>query len=710
MRKIKIYLTLTIIALTFSLSVSAQGGNFEFSYQGFITDNATPANGNYDLDFRLLSAAVGGTIFDTDQHANVTVTKGVFNVVLNFTGIPIATLSELGGDGFYLEIAVRAAGGGTFTPLTPRSRILPVPLATLAAVAENANRVGGVTASQLVRNNDPRLSDARDPLPGNTGYVQNGTNTQPASNFNISGNGTAGTLTGGIVTAATQFNIGVSRVLASPGAFNFFAGNLAGNSNTTGTGNAFFGVNAGVFNSTGGSNTFVGFEAGRNNNVGANNSYFGKDAGRTGTTGNDNAFFGNDAGQSNTTGSSNSFFGKGAGADNTTAAGNSFFGALAGSSNTTGSNNAFYGFEAGSLNTEAFNNSFFGSNAGKLNIGDRNSFFGTRAGDSNTTGDDNSFFGTDAGGANSTAIGNSFFGARGGASNTTGSSNAFFGFEAGQINTEGSNNSYFGFGAGRGNTTAFNNSFFGAHTGEESTGFSNAFFGAFAGRDNTIGFGNTFLGNASGIDNTTGIENTLVGDLSNVAATGLTNATAVGSRAVVGQSNALVLGSVAGINNASTTINVGIGTTTPQNRLHVNGIIRVETLGSAGTTSLCRNASNQISTCSSSLRYKNSIEPYLDGFEIVNRLHPIAFIWKDGGMRDLGLGAEDVEKVEPLLVTYNEKGVAEGVKYDRIAVVLLNAIKEQQAQIERQEEKLGSLEARIEELERSAKQRVKKEK
>ncbi len=76
-------------------------------------------------------------------------------------------------------------------------------------------------------------------------------------------------------------------------------------------------------------------------------------------------------------------------------------------------------------------------------------------------------------------------------------------------------------------------------------------------------------------------------------------------------------------------------------------------------------------------------------------------------MRDLGLGAEDVEKVEPLLVTYNEKGEVEGVKYDRVAVVLLNAVKEQQAQIEQQKKLLTAQNARIEKLESSLKLRVK---
>ena len=54
-------------------------------------------------------------------------------------------------------------------------------------------------------------------------------------------------------------------------------------------------------------------------------------------------------------------------------------------------------------------------------------------------------------------------------------------------------------------------------------------------------------------------------------------------------------------------------------------------------------------------------------------------------MHDLGLGAEDVEAIEPLLVTYNAKGEVEGVKYDRIGVVLVNAVKEQQKMIEKQQ-------------------------
>ena len=54
----------------------------------------------------------------------------------------------------------------------------------------------------------------------------------------------------------------------------------------------------------------------------------------------------------------------------------------------------------------------------------------------------------------------------------------------------------------------------------------------------------------------------------------------------------------------------------------------------------------------------------------------------------MGVGAEDVAEIDPRFVTYNDKGEVEGVKYDRIGVVFVNAVKEQQAQIEAQQKEL----------------------
>lgn len=125
------------------------------------------------------------------------------------------------------------------------------------------------------------------------------------------------------------------------------------------------------------------------------------------------------------------------------------------------------------------------------------------------------------------------------------------------------------------------------------------------------------------------------------------------------------------------------------------GLLKLDQIDSglgAGTTQLCRNAALMIATCtSSSLRYKKEIAPFSGGLSLIRRLRPISFTWKMDGSRDLGLGAEDVAKVEPLLVTHNDKGEIEGVRYDRLNVILINAVKQQQEQLERQNQQIDAL-------------------
>ena len=133
-------------------------------------------------------------------------------------------------------------------------------------------------------------------------------------------------------------------------------------------------------------------------------------------------------------------------------------------------------------------------------------------------------------------------------------------------------------------------------------------------------------------------------------------------------------------------------------RIKADGKVVLNTLGTAGSTQLCRNASNQIATCSSSLRYKTQIAPFTFGLNLVERLRPITFNWIADGTKDIGFGAEEVAAVDPLFVTYNANGEVEGVKYDRISVVLVNAINEQQKQIEAQQNQLKQQQGLIEAL------------
>lgn len=124
------------------------------------------------------------------------------------------------------------------------------------------------------------------------------------------------------------------------------------------------------------------------------------------------------------------------------------------------------------------------------------------------------------------------------------------------------------------------------------------------------------------------------------------------------------------------------------------GKLSVSSLGAAGSTSLCRNSSNEIATCSSSLRYKTEVQPFNAGMELVRRLRPVSFKWKSDSAADLGLIAEEVAAIEPLLVTHNQQGEIEGVKYAHLNVVLINALREQQTQITQLQQQLAQQQQR----------------
>lgn len=142
-------------------------------------------------------------------------------------------------------------------------------------------------------------------------------------------------------------------------------------------------------------------------------------------------------------------------------------------------NNTFYGQGAGTNNTGAFN-AFFGSGAGINNAaGSQNSFFGQDAGNANNSGADNTLFGYRAGFQNVTNNFNSFFGSEAG-EQTTACCNAFFGTFSGMFNTTGEGNSFLGAGAGSSNTTEGYNSFIGTMS-DGAEGITNATaLGAFA--------------------------------------------------------------------------------------------------------------------------------------------------------------------------------------------------------------------------------------
>ncbi len=128
---------------------------------------------------------------------------------------------------------------------------------------------------------------------------------------------------------------------------------------------------------------------------------------------------------------------------------------------------------------------------------------------------------------------------------------------------------------------------------------------------------------------------------------------------------------------------VGIGIVNPTTKLYVNGDITANSV--AGT---------------SDARYKTNVMPVTNALEKVKALQGVYFNWnqKDfpqkefGSQKELGFIAQEVEKVVPEVVT-REKNNEEyrAVKYDKIVALLVEAIKEQQKQIDQLQKKIKVL-------------------
>src|SRR5580704_2817567 len=152
--------------------------------------------------------------------------------------------------------------------------------------------------------------------------------------------------------------------------------------------------------------------------------------------------------------------------------------------------------------------------------------------------------------------------------------NAFLGF-AGNTATTGTGNTANGVAALQTNTTGSNNTASGAYALDGNSGSNNTVIGFQAIFGAGTGSFNTALGALSGLTNDssdmTGTNNTFLGIGTAISTGTVSNATAIGANADVGESNALVLGSINGVNGATASTNVDIGTTAPLAALDVAG-------------------------------------------------------------------------------------------------------------------------------------------
>lgn len=90
-------------------------------------------------------------------------------------------------------------------------------------------------------------------------------------------------------------------------------------------------------------------------------------------------------------------------------------------------------------------------------------------------------------------------------------------------------------------------------------------------------------------------------------------------------------------------------------------------------------------------RLKENVRPIKGALERLMLLDGVVFDWKDGNRDDLGVIAQEVEGVFPELVNTDPETGLKGVEYGNLVAPLIEAIKEQQKQIEKLQQDIKRL-------------------
>lgn len=202
------------------------------------------------------------------------------------------------------------------------------------------------------------------------------------------------------------------------------------------------------------------------------------------------------------------------------------------------------------------------------------------------------------------------------------------------------------------------------------------------------GDNNTALGRNALMNATTADQNTAVGSnaLSNILSgqNNIALGNTAGNTFNGTESNNIIIGNSATTGINDTTI---IGNT--QNRCFIMGISGIAVVG-ASTVFIT--PSGQLGSILSSIKYKENIKN-LDEKDVekLMKLNPVSFKYKkDPSVEQFGLIAEDVEKIEPKLVSYKD-GEVETVNYHLLHAFYIKALQLQELKIKKLTEELEEI-------------------
>ena len=252
-------------------------------------------------------------------------------------------------------------------------------------------------------------------------------------------------------------------------------------------------------------------------------------------------------------------------------------------------------------------------------------------------------------------------------SNTTGSGNTADGAFALLSNATGGRNT------ATGRLALFNN----------TTGSFNTAHGVDALYSNTAGDGNTANGLSALAFNTTGAFNIALG-------------TSAGQNLTTGSRN-IDIGNLGVANEGST---IRIGTTGEQSATYIAGIAG-QTVGAGGSTCYVDN-DGKLGVFLSAHRFKTDIADMATASEAILALRPVTFHYKaeldKTGIPQFGLVAEEVEAINPDLVTRDKEGKVSTVRYEAVNAMLLNEFLKEHCKNQQQEATIARLEKQIEVL------------
>ena len=630
---------LLFLALTLQLTAFAQGT--AFTYQGRLQSNGSSASGTYNLTFSLFNTNTSGVAIAVPVTNNaVLVTNGLFTVLIDF-GIGAFT-----GTSNWLEIAVETNGGVSFTTLTPRQQLTPVP------------------------------------------YAINAENTALLYKY-----GTANFFAG-----PSAGNVAMS------GGYNTGVGVNALDSNSLGNDNTAYGSYALAANTSGNDNTANGGFALRNNMSGSENTANGAAALELNTSGSYNTANGSDALYANTTGSNNTANGYAALEFNTTGSENSALGSDALTANTSGGHNTAIGFSALTANTTGTGNTAIGHQSLAANVtGVDNTAIGGGVLTSNTV-SENTGVGHHALNFNTTGSYNEAAGADALLNNTSGSDNTANGYQALTANTTGYDNTANGYKTLWHNTNGFYNTangdqaLFSVASGFENTanGYEALYYNI--GSDNTANGTYALLWNQSGSNNTADGVLALFNNTS--GNTNIALGYQAGYNLTTGGYN-IDIGNQ-GVAAESRVIRIGIQGT--QINTFIAGIYNTAVSGSAVVV----NSSGQLGVAPSSRRFKENIRTMEDVSDVLYALQPVTFRYKPGidpqGTPQFGLIAEEVEQVDPNLVVHDQEHGIYTVRYEAVNAMLLNEFLKEHKTVEAQNTEIQNLEKKLDELQAMVKQ------